>query len=494
MTNGDTSTIETAKAHHAAGRLDQAAEAYYQIIQSDPGDTDAAHNLSVILLAQGDLGGAGRLADQVLAVNPGFAPALNVRGAALLGLGRTEMAVASHQQAVKADPEMAEAHSSLSNALREAGEPEASAQAAREAVRLKPDFAEAHNNLGNALIDSGDVAGSTAAHGEAVRLDPDFARARYNHAMNHVFRDGDPMLAPLAAQALDEGTGEEARSWLLFAHAKALDDTGKHGEAFAQFTAANRIMGRRWSFDLTGHAQMLDAIKTGFPIPGAEPLGGGGHVPVFVTGLSRSGKSLVERLLSTGLEVASLGERANWQRAVASIPTEDGAPPLELVALDPERAGEVAEAYLSLVTAQAPDARLSLSTSPGNLPFVGMFLDAFASAKVIHCRREFRDMVLRIYFKRYAGGNGFAYDLAHIAEFIRQYEGLMDHWRRRHGDRIIEIDYADLVGDPAAAHARLRAHCGLSPAPAPEVDFSTAEIGHWRNYAEHLEGLDGNAR
>ena len=66
----------------------------------------------------------------------------------------------------------------------------------------------------------------------------------------------------------------------------------------------------------------------------------------------------------------------------------------------------------------------------------------------------------------------------------------MAHWMGIYGERILEIQYEDMVRDPHATAEKLFAHLGLEVNTATlEADFSTHEIGQWQNYKAHIGPL-----
>jgi hypothetical protein len=101
----------------------------------------------------------------------------------------------------------------------------------------------------------------------------------------------------------------------------------------------------------------------------------------------------------------------------------------------------------------------------------------------------------------------FAWDLADLGNYYRQYERLLAHWRAVLPLRLLEVRYEDLVRDQEAVSRRLVAFCGLdwderclsfhdNPRPVHTVSvlqvrrpISTSSVGRWRRYRKHLGPL-----
>ncbi len=216
MTQPTPPAIETARAHHLAGRLPEAERICRQLLQADPGDADALNLLGVMAHQAGDnrsavelieqavrrqpanpkflnnLGEAhralGRLEDalalygKVLAVEPGHFGALVNRGNALQQLGRHEEAVACYDRALAIQPDYAAAWSHRGAALQALGRHEDATGSFRKVVSLRPDYVEAHRNLGNALWVEDKLEEALACYDRALALEPDHAGALMNRA------------------------------------------------------------------------------------------------------------------------------------------------------------------------------------------------------------------------------------------------------------------------------------------------------------------------
>ncbi|MGI9335302.1 MAG: sulfotransferase family protein, partial [Gammaproteobacteria bacterium] len=149
-------------------------------------------------------------------------------------------------------------------------------------------------------------------------------------------------------------------------------------------------------------------------------------------------------------------------------------------------AATLSRTYKALATGQVGEHRFSVATTLGNLPFVGMILDAMPGARVLDCRRERHDLTQRIYFKRYVTGNEYAYALEDIRAFVSQYESIMAHWAERHPGRVLQVCFEDLVRHPARSLEGIRRFCGIDDRAPPGVEMDETEIGCGKPYLQHL--------
>jgi LPS sulfotransferase NodH len=83
--------------------------------------------------------------------------------------------------------------------------------------------------------------------------------------------------------------------------------------------------------------------------------------------------------------------------------------------------------------------------------------------------------------------------LNNIADYLRRYRELMEHWRKVVPTPLLEVPYEQLVRDPEAWTREVLSFIGLDPnvdrdmTVAPEI--SPREVGHWRHYREQIGPL-----
>lgn len=203
-----------AAALHAAGRYNEAINAYYAALTLHGDHAPALHGLGVACFQLGRRADARELVRRAVALAPGNAEYHNNLGTILAAGRQLEEAMVCHHRALTLAPDFPEAHNNLGNALREFGrfdealacfdralalrpgyaeaalnrgnvlrdrrDPIAAVAAYRLAVSLNPGLADAHNNLGTALKELGQWPEALAAYESALALAPDAARIHYN--------------------------------------------------------------------------------------------------------------------------------------------------------------------------------------------------------------------------------------------------------------------------------------------------------------------------
>ena len=165
---------------HQAGRMDEAERLYRQILDIDPGHSNANHFLGVIAHHTGRGKEAAQRIAKAIKREPANSSFHFDLGNVLKALGRLDDAIKNLREAIRLSPDIAEAHTNLGLVLDLQGRTEDAAECHREAIRLKPYYAQGHDNLGCSLQELGHLTDAVASYREAIRLEPDFANAHYN--------------------------------------------------------------------------------------------------------------------------------------------------------------------------------------------------------------------------------------------------------------------------------------------------------------------------
>jgi tetratricopeptide (TPR) repeat protein len=174
--------LQTALAHHAAGRYGDAAQLCQQILQENPETPQALHLLGGIAYLLGQTDRALPLFKAALALTPTDSAILNDLGLALRKLGRLPEALDALQKALSIGPRTALLEGNIGAVLKDLKRPADALRHYDAALALNPTYAAAHNNRGNALQNLGRLQDSLASYIAAIRLAPSYAAAWGNLA------------------------------------------------------------------------------------------------------------------------------------------------------------------------------------------------------------------------------------------------------------------------------------------------------------------------
>lgn len=241
------------------------------------------------------------------------------------------------------------------------------------------------------------------------------------------------------------------------------------------------------------------------------------RVPTFVLGMPRSGTTLVEQILGSHSRVYGAGELSLVPELIRKLNAWEiklgtrRSYPECIDDLGKDESRRFAERHLAELQAYAPGAERVVDKLPHNFEHVGLIKLLFPNARILHLKREPRDVAMSNYFVDYAakfGGMGFAYDLSWIGEQLVDHQRLMNHWHRVFPGQILDVDYDALVEDVEGWAHRIIDYLELpweeEVLAFQELDraVKTASVwqvrqpvyttskAKWKRYAEHLEPLE----
>lgn len=379
----------------------------------------------------------------------------------------------------------------------------------RRAAQKYPDDPRHLFNLAASLQTSGDFESAEALLEQVIKLRPaDYEvygmRAglrKQTAADNHVDELERLLVAP--------GLTTQGNIHLSYALAKELEDLGEYARAFHYLQRGARQrrerLGYRVEKDLRTLAQVASVYSREF-IDNAR-RGARERGPIFVTGLPRSGTTLVDRILISHSQVESLGEIDDFAQAVTRLADADGQGTLVARAAyaDFPRLGRE---YIRAARGYGVTRPYFIDKSPLNFLYLGLIHVALPGASVVHLARHPMDACFGMYKTLFRMGYPFSYDFDDLARYYAGYQRLMAHWREVLPEHaVLHASYEDLVENQLAGTRHLLEFCGLEfeaeclefhRNAAPVATASSVQVrrpmnrdslGRWKCYARELAPL-----
>lgn len=429
------------------------------------------------------------------ALAPTYAEMLRLLAIALRMRQRNAEALPLLRQAAELQPDDALIQNSLGVALDDAGEGDAAIAAFRRACALAPHAVPIWSNLGKTLVERErfedavpvlehvlqiaphDASQLRLAHSLRVLGRTDDASARYRELIARNPADGTAWLGlammktrPFARAdidaieaALGEPVSVDDRIALGFAHAKALDDHRRFGEAFAALADANARTRAIRPWNAREFSAVVDAVRTEFAqAPAGAPDGLGAEV-IFIVGMPRSGSSLTEQILATHSLIQGGGELD----ALAKVVQEESRRrrshfPHWVATSSPDDWQRLGEEYLQRTARWRKPGKRLTDKLPGNWLRVGAALAMLPGARVIDCRRDPVESCFSCFRTLFTQGTQeFSYDLGDLAAYWRDYDRLCRHWAKLYPGRYRTQHYEALVDDPEGQTRALLEFCGV---------------------------------
>lgn len=467
-------TIARAKQAAKAGDLVGAVEAFQSVIARFPKNKRAQQGMAALKPsalpqvlraaqeAQGkaDWAEAERLLQAAVALAPEMAEVWLALSACQLEMRKAPAALMAAERVLAALPDQADALNCKGRALREMGRGDEAQACFKAALGNAATDAQTYTNLGILARARGDREGASGYYRKALELQPNEPLLHANLSQVTTYVGGEEHVAQMRAALAAKGADAPESAALHFALFKALDDMGERAEAFAHLQKGNALKKQALGYDFQSDARPYAVSKILFEAPVGEAAGKLGLRPIFVTGLPRTGTSLVERMLGQGDGVQTCGELPVVQNAVGRLLRRVmGRDKRVLKRADLE---VLREELLDGLAAYSDGSPVLVDKMPLNFRWIGYICAALPESSVVHLARDPMAVAWSLFRHDFVGaGNGFAYDVADIGRFMVLHREWMAHWRAVCPGRIVDVSYADLVEAPEAATRALAEGVGL---------------------------------
>lgn len=264
--------------------------------------------------------------------------------------------------------------------------------------------------------------------------------------------------ARAVARAATEDRAAFAIALGLLEHAK-----DNYERAFAHYRDANDIERERYSYDVRDN-EASAAIASSWAAADIANLAGQvaapDRRPIFVTGLARSGTTLVEQILASHSAVdagGELGLALQMEAIVGGFAPSDFRKYLASGgSLDLLQA-----TFLRLVAERVPGTGVFVDKSLNMSRALGPLSALFPDSPIVWMRRDPVENALSIYRTWLANNVVGGWRLEELAHHMRLEDALLDHWTHQLRDRLLVVQYEELVEDPPGWTERITRHCGL---------------------------------
>lgn len=185
---------------------------------------------------------------------------------------------------------------------------------------------------------------------------------------------------------------------------------------------------------------------------------------IFVTGLPRSGTTLVEQILTGHSNVGDGGEIARLDLLAAEIGGRSHAALSRHV--DTNGVAPAARLWNHWLAERFPAPGRVVDKTVNTGRFLGLVAALLPESPLIWVTRDPIDRAWSCFSTHFIWGNmPWSYDLEDIAFHFRLEDRLLTQWQQILGDRLMIVPLEALVADPDTWIRRILAHCGLAEEP-----------------------------
>ncbi|HEY5654986.1 MAG TPA: sulfotransferase [Woeseiaceae bacterium] len=462
-------------AQKGRGRIEDAAAAFSRALDLDDRRYDAAVELAFLLVLLNRHGEARILLDK-------YRPGLGNSPRYLDLAGQTYSRMSLHQEAW---------------------------DAYQLADRLQPDVDKIQANLASCAVYLGKTDVAKNIYHKLLAKHPKHQRNHYELAQLQRASNDEHVRQMIAL--LDGADPDPAKNiYLYYAIGKELEDLERWDESFEYYLRAGNAVKSVSDYDVSEDVAVMDKIRnvcSAAWLADAPSAEGTTRTPIFIVGLPRTGTTLTDRILASHSRVESAGETQLLQMVLRRLGGAEQSRQITPAAIEAAATAEprlIAGQYYEAISYRLGEAPLFIDKLPENVLFLGFVAKAWPDAKIVHLRRNPLDACFAMFKQSYFR---FAYSLDDLAEYYLAYDRLSRHWREVLGNRMIELEYEQLVTDQDNQTRILLDRLGLAfeeaclrldSVAAPIATASSAQVrekvhtrsvGKWTRYRKQLAGL-----
>ena len=246
----------------------------------------------------------------------------------------------------------------------------------------------------------------------------------------------------------------------FFALGNVLHARKKYSAASEAFGSANRIMRTIAPYNYQTDTENARRSTKGWSKERYNRLSiEAPATTIFITGLPRSGTTILEQMLSAHPDVDGGGEMSLLRLLAQDAGGTDG----EHVERYLSRHGKsrLPRLYEHLTIQRGLKSERVIDKSLDISRYMGLVLNGLPGSRIVWMRRSVNDCAWSTYRTKLISGGEWSWDFQSIARHFALETELHAFWTELEPDRILTVDYESLIADPKAVTQRVCDHVGL---------------------------------
>ena len=496
------------------GKIGQAEQLCRQFLHENPTNVTAIRLLAAIGIKVGVYEDAENLLERCLELAPDFYLARLNYANVLSKREKLDTALTQIEQLLESEPEKPALLTLKATILAKMGDYQQALPIYEFLLSNFPPQANISLSHGHALKTIGQQESAISAYRQTINLRPGFGDAYWSLANLKTFRFEETDIIKMREEIAKPDCSLEDYFHLCFALGKALENREMYDEAFQYYKKGNDTKQKQENYDPEHLKDVLQRNKTVCTQSFLSMAESGCQAPdpIFIVGLPRSGSTLLEQILASHSQVDGTKELPNILSLVRRLggkrkKDDLSAYPEILTDLTAEQLEKYGQEYIDGTRIQRESAPYFIDKMPNNFAHVGLIHLILPNAKIIDARRHPMASCFSGYTQLFARGQAFTYGLSNIGHYYRDYVEIMDHWDEVLPDKVLLMQYEEVVADIETQVRRMLDYCDLpfeenclqfhetrravrtaSSEQVRQPLYSDA-LEHWRNYESQLDEL-----
>tara|TARA_B100000579_G_scaffold204885_1_gene167447 strand:+ start:601 stop:2433 length:1833 start_codon:yes stop_codon:yes gene_type:complete len=477
---------------HHNGEYDEAEMLLKQSIKLNPNFAEAYSNLGSLLIDKKNLNSAELYLLKAINLNPNFMFAYYNLGSLFIELGDFEKAKLYLEQAIRLNPKFIEAYINLGSSLINLGSYREAELYLRKAIKLSPQSVEALSNLGSALTYIGNFKESKKYLYKVLKINPNFCKSYYILSTFYSVSEGEKYERKLFSKELLNKIDETNSIDIYYARGNILDRKKDYTKSSLMFKKANELNLKIYP---SNYSQIINEIDNYL-----KPFEKDKHIsiekentilPIFIVGMPRSGKTLIETILASNDRLLKCGETVALKKAIHSYYNNEKPKNNSLQSL-----------FFDELKNKIKDKSFLSITTPSNFLYSKLIINYFTNSRIIYCFRNPLDNIKELYIKNLREQYPFSSSIKDSTNLWLLIHKMMNNYKKEFPDKVYSFNYDDLVNQPVNEIKSLITWLGwefksnyLNPNLDPTTLFNVNSndmvinnkyLNSWKNYEEML--------
>jgi tetratricopeptide (TPR) repeat protein len=338
-----------------------------------------------------------------------------------------------------------------------------------KANKITPNDPELRLVHGHALKTIGNIKEAIESYRKAYTAKNDYGDAYWSMANLKTYMFTAHEVELMITQEAKESTSAINKIHLCFALGKHYEDIKNFKNSFFYYERGNHLQKTKQHYTKENMHKILGLQQIhcnqklfdrnqnkGFPAPD----------PIFIVGLPRAGSTLLEQILASHSQVDGTHELPNipalaYKLAGRKTINETPDYPENLLTFDDNQLHEFGKNYIEETRIHRNKAPYFIDKMPNNFRHIGLIQLILPNAKIIDARRKPMACCFSGFKQLFASGQQFSYGLEDIGAYYQNYINLMNHWDKVLPNKILRVQYENVVADLDYEVKRILEYCQL---------------------------------
>lgn len=315
-----------------------------------------------------------------------------------------------------------------------------------KSLAINPNYVDAIYNLGNLEEDLGNREDAIRQFKRVVSLYPIHGSASARLALATNDHDCDNLISELSNLIKNPNINQNALIDCHYALGKLYDQSEHYEKAFESWEIANKLnKSQNRNFDSANCESEFNELIAKYNKEHMSMYSLDNSIqPIFISGMFRSGSTLLEQILASHSQIKAGGELDFFTRCSRSRKTKDDN-------FSSERKSylkNIMNNYIEVLKRHGHPNFLITDKRPDNILHLGLIKMIFPKSKFLITKRDIMDNCISIFSNRFSDQMAYTSEIRDIEFYYKQVEKLVSHWQTMFHEDIHIVDYDKLIKNP----------------------------------------------